>query len=218
MDQPPVANRQAGRRCTICEHSEVGEIDLALGRDRSPKGEVAVRFGLSESAVQRHRSLHLGLTPKTNGRSGPRPPKALKARGRFTHGDDGRCPTCEQLTGENVGALAPEQIVKRAERILHVSESIALKAQDENDSRLALLAVDRCQRSIDTLARIAGLLKPDVLVDNRSVTNLYATWTTDALEALEGFHSALAAGATVAEAVEALQSKTIRALSSSNAT
>jgi hypothetical protein len=110
------------------------------------------------------------------------------------------------LTGENDGSLAPENIVKRAERILHIGERIALKAEAGDDSRLALLAVDRCQRSIDTLAKIAGLLKPDqTIIDNRSVTVNYSSWPSASLVAVELFHNRLGEGATIAEAIEAVQ-------------
>lgn len=45
--------------------------------------------------------------------------------------------------------------------MLAIGERIALTAEKDSDSRLTLLAIDRCQRSIDTLARIGGLLKGD---------------------------------------------------------
>jgi hypothetical protein len=71
---------------------------------------------------------------------------------------DGRCPTCLQLVGESSEALTNEQILKRAERNLHISESVAINAQESNDARLALLAVDRTQRSIEMFCKISGLL------------------------------------------------------------
>ena len=110
--------------------------------------DIGSRFpGVKKSAISRHALNHMGRQA-TGGHasrgSGIRPPKGPATKSL----PDGRCPTCEQLTGENDGSLAPENIVKRAERILHISESIALKAEAGDDSRLALLAVDRCQRSI----------------------------------------------------------------------
>lgn len=193
---------QAGRKCSICAHPQASAINLALGRDRGSKSEVAVRFGVSESSVQRHRANHLGLG-KTPTR-GPKNKTAGNAAPNARFDSDGRCPTCDQLTGEGDEALEPKHIVKRAERILHVSESIALKAQDDNDARLSLLAVDRCQRSIDTLARIAGLLKPETtIIDNRT-QNLYAGWSTPALQALDVFHSILASTQDVRAAIDAV--------------
>ncbi|MGC2407035.1 MAG: hypothetical protein WA431_11565 [Candidatus Cybelea sp.] len=51
--------------------------------------------------------------------------------------------------------------MRRAERVLFISEGIAAQAQASDDSRLALQSVDRCQRSIEALAKMAGLLAPD---------------------------------------------------------
>jgi transposase-like protein len=46
------------RRCTVCDHLERQSIDEALVSG-APYRSVAKRFGLSESAVYRHKSEHL---------------------------------------------------------------------------------------------------------------------------------------------------------------
>jgi hypothetical protein len=46
------------RRCTVCDHSERNGIDQALVTG-APYRSVAKRFGLSESAVYRHKTEHL---------------------------------------------------------------------------------------------------------------------------------------------------------------
>ncbi len=46
------------RRCTVCDHSERHSIDQALVTG-APYRSVAKRFGLSESAVYRHKTEHL---------------------------------------------------------------------------------------------------------------------------------------------------------------
>src|SRR3712207_9300377 len=46
------------RRCTVCDHSERHNIDGALVSG-TPYRSVAKRFGLSESAVYRHKNEHL---------------------------------------------------------------------------------------------------------------------------------------------------------------
>jgi transposase len=46
------------RRCTVCDHPESHSIDEALVSGESYRS-VAKRFGLSESAVYRHKSEHL---------------------------------------------------------------------------------------------------------------------------------------------------------------
>jgi transposase-like protein len=46
------------RRCTVCDHSERHSIDEALVSGAAYRS-VAKRFGLSESAVYRHKTEHL---------------------------------------------------------------------------------------------------------------------------------------------------------------
>jgi transposase-like protein len=46
------------RRCTVCDHPESHGIDEALVTG-APYRSVAKRFGLSESAVYRHKTEHL---------------------------------------------------------------------------------------------------------------------------------------------------------------
>jgi hypothetical protein len=46
------------RRCTVCDHPQRHGIDEALVSG-APYRSVAKRFGLSESAVYRHKSEHL---------------------------------------------------------------------------------------------------------------------------------------------------------------
>ena len=58
---------------------------------------------------------------------------------------------------------------------------------------------------MDSLAKIAGLVGPDIVIDQRQQVNIYAAWATPALEALQTFHAALESGASVADACEAVQ-------------
>jgi transposase-like protein len=46
------------RRCTVCDHPERHSIDEAL-ISGAPYRSVAKRFGLSESAIYRHKTEHL---------------------------------------------------------------------------------------------------------------------------------------------------------------
>jgi hypothetical protein len=71
-----------------------------------------------------------------------------------------------------------------------------------------LISLDRAQKSLDTLLRVSGLLKPDsVVVDARQV-NLYQSWPTPSLEALSAFHEALASGGSVVDAIVAVTQNT----------
>jgi hypothetical protein len=167
---------KGGRPCSICSHPEVGAIDRMLAKEKCSKEVVAVRFDVGPSSVGRHRRDHLDIR-STHKPSNPSRSRAVLSQTHTTQGksgrfdsDDGRCTTCGQLTAESGNTLDPTQIVRRAERLLNIGERIAIQAEADQDSRLALMAVDRCQKSIDTLARIAGLLKPETVIDNRSIT------------------------------------------------
>lgn len=204
------------RQCSICTSDKLLEIQAAIVQ-QVPFANVASQFGLAKSSVHRHAQRHMGRSPRGN--TSPRPTNGgsgfakLKGRPAGSRPTDGRCPQCQQLTGDGNEALGPEGIIRRAERVLFMSEAIAIKAEASDDSRLALLAVDRCQRSIDTLAKIAGLLKPDnvTIIDQRQ-QNLYTNWPTSSLEALEKFHAVLAEGGTVADAISVVGNEKAPAL------
>ncbi len=99
--------------------------------------------------------------------------------------------------------LDGKTLVWRAEKLLHLAERIALEAKDAGDARLCLIALEKAQKSLETLLRVAGLLKPDsVVVDARTV-NVFAAWETRDLMALEGVREALESGAVTAVEVEA---------------
>src|SRR3712207_388467 len=57
----PIVGEKANsmpRRCTVCDHPERHSVDETLV-NRAPYRSVAKRFGLSESAVYRHKAEHL---------------------------------------------------------------------------------------------------------------------------------------------------------------
>jgi hypothetical protein len=108
-------NARAGRRCSICAHESLAEINRALVRDRDAKSTVAVRFGVSESSVQRHRTNCLALRPKgerTQSRLAVGRRRSIRdGTGRFAHDDaDGRCERCGQITGEGRNAKWSGQV------------------------------------------------------------------------------------------------------------
>lgn len=49
------------RTCTVCAHPERAAIDRALVVDRDPYRDVAGRYGLTRSAIMRHKADHLLL-------------------------------------------------------------------------------------------------------------------------------------------------------------
>jgi hypothetical protein len=82
-----------------------------------------------------------------------------------------------------------QSLLRRAERILWIAETIAAQAQRDDDARLALQAVDRARSSLETMMRATGLIGGDsqftVQIDARQqpMANL-AGLSTDELKAL----------------------------------
>jgi hypothetical protein len=110
------------RRCTVCDHPERHSIDEALVTG-APYRSVAKRFGLSESAVYRHKTEHL-------------PAHLLKARE-----DEGLV----ELTGQKVGK-ADEVVltekkgpglaeVRRSQ--LSSSSPLSLEVSDDDEEKTA---------------------------------------------------------------------------------
>lgn len=191
-----------GRRCATCSHPELVTIQRLMAQG-VPYSELSATYGLAKSSISRHAKNHMGRAKKREGVGSykPRTQRAQKIRS-----DSGRCGSCGQITGDGE-ALEPTALVRRAERLLNIAENIATRAEADNDNRLCLFALDRAQRSLDSLLKVAGLLGPDVQVnvDNRQ-QNLYAHWPTESLSAAQTFHDALNNGKGVSEAVEAVLS------------
>jgi hypothetical protein len=187
-----------GKLCSLCAHKDTATIskEIAAG---APFSEIVFRFGVTKSSVHRHatKCLKIRRRPEATPTKGPKTEKTLgvvrpqtfvhKTSRAGAH-EDSRCPTCLQLFGESTdGKLQPKDLIRRSERLLHIAEGIALRADQNDDSRLALLAVDRAERSLSTLLKVHGLLGPEVLVDRRSVTfeNAFVGWSEENLRTLK---------------------------------
>jgi hypothetical protein len=196
-------NHMPGRQCSICRHPDVGAIQRAVG-EGVPLLDICSRYeGIKKSALHRHMTNHTGRpTGKRASRgSGSGSHKRVPTKSRSVT-DDGRCNECGGMTTLlESETLDGKALIWRAEKLLHLAERIALEAKDAGDARLCLIALEKAQKSLETLLRVAGLLKPDsVVVDARTV-NVYENWPTPSLEALRAFYEALASGASIAEAV-----------------
>jgi hypothetical protein len=155
-------------RCRICRNPSTAAISREIGSG-IPYEVIASHFpDTSKSSIARHARNCLGVLRNKEGDKEAKRAAQGSARnkaGRFSQAttDDGRCKAC--LTKVE-GDLSGEDLKRRGERIFHIAESIALKAQDADDSRLVLMALDRASRSFETLARVAGLLGPDSISIN----------------------------------------------------
>ena len=109
----------------------------------------------------------------------------------------------DKLPSESAdGRLEPKDLIRRAERMLWTSETVATRALDGDDSRLVLLALDRVKSALETLMKAHGMLGPDISVniDNRSI-NTFAGWPTASLQALTEFAAALESGGSASRCV-----------------
>lgn len=183
---------QAGRRCTVCSHESVIEIQKLMTRGE-PLSALAFRFDLQKSSLSRHSKNCMGRAvrpyAKTGSPSKERTGRASPVKTRSATGDE----------------LSPEALKQRALNLLETGERIMATAEDANDLRLCLAAHDRTQRALEMLCRVAGLLGPDVQVniDQRQV-NQFAGWSTPALQAIQIMADELAAGRSVEDAVHAV--------------
>lgn len=51
--------KSAGRKCSVCNHPDRGEIDKALVTRSASMRDVAGQYGVSRSALSRHKTNHL---------------------------------------------------------------------------------------------------------------------------------------------------------------
>ena len=199
---------QAGPPCRVCHHNDLVSIQRLCAEGVS-YGDLAIRFGVSKAGLSRHFANHV---PRGNGENKavnrvPRLTKGTKGEKAFRSNPDGRCPTCLQSVESE--DLTPESIIRRSEKLLSVAERIAIQAEANDDSRLALLAIDRAQKSLDSLAKIHGLIGADTVVniDNRQQNLYLEKIPTDGLRALQVMHEAFDAGKTLAEALAAVEAQ-----------
>jgi hypothetical protein len=156
-------------KCLVCTNPATRVAVEELRAKGASIRDIESRVHRSRSSIARH------LKHAEN----PRLAVAQRQRRQLTQPRrwkiDGRCPTCGVL-GDDPD---PKALIRRAERALHYGETIVMKAVEDKDDRLALQALDRVRTSLDQLMKVHGLLHPDGVQDNRSVTNIFADVPTD---------------------------------------
>lgn len=143
------------RSCSICSHEKTAEITKALAAGDSVR-VAAARFGVTPASVGRHLRGCLQTERRAEKSRRDAAPANETDASRFATGGT-RCATC----GIDRASPEPAALVRRAERILWIAETIAGQAQEGDDARLALQAVDRARTSLDQLLKVYGLLQPD---------------------------------------------------------
>jgi hypothetical protein len=184
----------SGRACSICTHRDLALITRAISSGE-PLADIASRFNVVKSSLHRHSVNHQGRPT--------RPYQAGKTASRDSGSGSHKrpAPLSRSATGDELSA---EALKLRVLNQLETGERIMATAEDANDLRLVLAALDRTQRALEMACKIGGLLGADIQVsiDNRQV-NQFAGWSTEAVRALTEFGAALESGATISDACRA---------------
>jgi len=129
------------RSCTVCEHPDRGAIDEALVGGASNLS-VSSLFGVSESAVRRHKANHL-------------PAKLVMAR------------AAEEAAEEVAEEVAEaDDLLGQVQDLQARTLAILEAAEGSNQHRTALSAIREARSNLELLAKLLGEL------DERPVVNL----------------------------------------------
>ncbi len=162
------------RSCSICGHADTAQMAKAIAAGGANR-DIARRFGVNPSAVQRHRVNCL--------RSPRRPEKSGAEREQTNLGDSIRF----------ASEADPKAVIRRAELLLDDATAICARAKTDGDARLALQALRECRSSLELLMRAHGMLQPDgsVVIDARRQTPIanVAEFSVEELRALAAGHA-----------------------------
>lgn len=165
--------------CSCCTHAERAAIDQAL-LDRDSLRDIAGQFGVSKSAVERHKAEHLPAVMV----------KAEQAK-EVTRADD------------LIGQL--QAIAARTERLYTIADGIIGKAVTEADWRTALMAVREASNAnrearanLELLGELLGELNRNPVVN----IHLSAEWVRIQTVLYRALAPYPEAGASVAQALK----------------
>ena len=173
-------------RCSICTTPATKVAVSGLLDQGLSQRAIASRLKIPRSNLQRH----FAHAEKRTGSSAKKPAQAQarSSSGKLAHAGrrsrDGRCDKC----GIDPRKTTPEDLLARAERLMFFGETIVTKAQDAEDYRLMLTALDKTRQSLELVMRAHGMLVPDAgsttIVDQRrQVFNVLASLSEEELRA-----------------------------------
>lgn len=147
------------RTCTVCSHPLAAAINKELARSAT-KESVSVRFGVSASATQRHRSGCLQI------RSKQQPAK---------RGAPGLAERSEPVEAR-FDTSEPKSLVRTTARLVDQALDLLEGAKRAGDRRTALAALREARDGLQLLMRVGGMLAGDApTTDNRTV-NVFQGW------------------------------------------
>ena len=166
------------RRCTICEHAQRQDIDKALVSGESLRS-LKARFGVSASALSRHRKSHLAplLAQVASGHetAGPAPPPSNGHKGKTNEPIDSvRDAHASELLRhrrslEAVEAVHALDVVQQLKAVNGACLEVLAKARAREKSGTLLQAVDRIHRQIEIQSRLLSSVpeSTDASVESR---------------------------------------------------
>jgi hypothetical protein len=171
-------------KCRVCSDPAAVVAVRELRDDGLSLTSISQRVKKSRSSIDRHLKHVDAPKPPSHGHG--RNVSQTRRRAKA-----GRCSSC----GVSVENPEPSSLLKRAERILWIAETIAAQAQRDDDSRLALMAVDRARGALETMMRAVGMIGGDgqvvVNVDARRLEATVAQLSVDDLRRLAALPSAV---------------------------
>jgi hypothetical protein len=129
----------AFKPCTVCSHPQALDVTKAITAGGS-KREVAVRFGLSPSAVHRHRQNCLRLVGPLGK---PRPSQAATPASSADRTDS-------EAQSEKAD---PKSLLEQAEHLLRDAQSVLARATRTGNDRIALAAVREIRGVVELVMR-----------------------------------------------------------------
>jgi hypothetical protein len=151
-------------KCLVCIDPATRVAVNELRSQKCSIRDIASRVNRSRASVARHLK-HAEIPGRDS--SAPSGRKSAQARRSVA----GRCLVC----GLSSSATDSESLLRRAERLLWLAETIAAQAQRDDDARLALQAVDRARAAMDTMMRATGLSGGDQVNINVDARTIAAT-------------------------------------------
>ena len=113
-------------RCSICNHPNRREIDKALVTRSASMRDIAGRFGVSRSALSRHKKNHL--------------PRLVKAA---------------EAAAEVQAVASGADLIDELDRLLKRAMAILEKAEKTGDLRVALQAIREARETLKTQADLS---------------------------------------------------------------
>ena len=156
-------------RCLVCSNAATRVAADELRHKGLSLRDIQQKIGRSRSSLSRHfrhaEKASIALE---------RPQKRHESRAGRQR-DASRCGAC----GISFTESDAESLLRRAERILWIAETIAAQAQRDDDARLALQAVDRARSSLETMMRATGMFSVDRAAADRRTLNIFANVPVD---------------------------------------